>query len=185
MDKSSALKLLREHVKSENTIKHSIAAAAVLKALAAKLGEDQEKWELAGLLHDIDYEITKGNPSTHGIECEKILRDNGVDEEVIDAIKAHNEMADGAIKRETKLHHALAAGETITGLITATALVYPDKKLCSVKTKSITKRMKEKSFAASVNRDVIRECEKIGMTVDDFSQIALGAMQTISWELGM
>jgi predicted hydrolase (HD superfamily) len=104
--------------------------------------------------------------------------------EAIDAIVMHNEMATGK-ERTAVFQHALAAGETITGLIMATALVYPDKKLASVKTKSITKRMKEKAFAASVKRENILECEQIGIPINDFAEIALVAMQEISDELGM
>ncbi len=82
-------------------------------------------------------------------------------------------------------HHALAAGETITGMIVATALVYPDKKLSSVKAKSVTKRMKEKLFAASVNRDTIMECERLGLSLDEFAEICLQAMKEISVRLGL
>ena len=89
------------------------------------------------------------------------------------------------LKRETEFEHALAAGETITGLIVATAMVYPDKKLASVKPKSIVKRMKEKAFAASVNRDNIRECEMIGVPLNEFVEISLSAMQEISDRLGL
>jgi uncharacterized protein len=185
MDRNVALQLLKDHVKNQNTIKHSLASEAVLRALAKRLGQDADKWGMAGLLHDIDYEVTEGNPSTHGIVSVKILTENGVDEDIVDAIKAHNELASGAPQRTTNFHHALAAGETITGLITATALVYPDKKLSSVKVKSITKRMKEKSFAASVNRDVIMECEKLGLSIDEFAQTALEAMQSVSQDLGL
>jgi len=95
----------------------------------------------------------------------------------------HNEMATGK-ERTTVFQHALAAGETITGLIMATAMVYPDKKLASVKTKSITKRMKEKAFAASVKRENILECELIGIPIEDFAELSLVAMQQISDELG-
>ena len=96
----------------------------------------------------------------------------------------HNEVATGK-ERTTVFQHALAAGETITGLIMATALVYPDKKLASVKVKSITKRMKEKTFAASVKRENILECEQIGLPINDFAEMALLAMQEISDELGL
>ncbi len=104
--------------------------------------------------------------------------------EVVDAIKMHNEEATG-LDRTTEFQHALAAGETITGLITATALVYPDKKLSSVKTKSITKRMKEKAFAASVSRENIMECELIGIPLPEFATLSLAAMTGISEELGL
>jgi predicted hydrolase (HD superfamily) len=96
----------------------------------------------------------------------------------------HNEAVCG-VARNTEFQHALAAGETITGLIVATALVYPDKKIASVRVKSITKRMKEKAFAASVNRDTIRECEKIGLSLDEFVGLSLGAMQGIADRLGL
>jgi len=112
------------------------------------------------------------------------LRENGIKEEIIEAIVLHNEEATQD-PRTKLLHHALSAGETITGLITAVALVYPDKKLSSVKVKSITKRMKERSFAASVSREAIMECEKLGLTLDEFAEIALKAMQEISSELGL
>ena len=138
---------------------------------------------MAGLLHDIDVEITHGDPLQHGPYAARML-DGLLSAQAIDAIVMHNEMASGK-ERTTVFQHALAAGETITGLIMATAMVYPDKKLASVKTKSITKRMKEKAFAASVNRETIMECELIGISLADFAELSLGAMQEISEELGM
>jgi len=96
----------------------------------------------------------------------------------------HNEMATGK-ERTTEFQHALAAGETITGLITATALVYPDKKIAPVKVKSITKRMKQKAFAASVKRENIMECEKIGIPLNEFAELALNAMKKIDDVLGL
>lgn len=182
--RAAALALLREHVRSENLIRHCLAAEAVLRALARRFGADEEQWGLAGLLHDLDVELTKADLNVHGLETEKILTARGIDPIIIDAVKRHNEQAH-TLKRETRLHHALAAGEAITGLVTATALVYPDKKLASVKAKSIVKRMKEKMFAASVNREIIRECEIIGVPLDEFSGIALAAMQGISDQLGL
>jgi putative nucleotidyltransferase with HDIG domain len=163
---------------------HCYATAAVMRALARRLGKDEEKWGIAGLLHDLDLELTDGNLTVHTHETAKILVRIGVDPEIIDAIKMHNEDAWG-MKRNTVFHHALAAGETITGMIAATALVYPDKKLASVKAKSVTKRMKEKAFAASVNRDTIMECEKLGIPLDEFSEICLQAMKEISDQLGL
>ena len=176
--------LLQQHIKNDKLIKHCLATEAVMKALARKLGQDEEKWGTAGLLHDLDAETTATDFSRHGRETEKILAENGYDPEVVDAIVMHNEPAEGP-KRSTIFHHALAAGETITGLIVATTLVYPDKKLASVKSSSIVKRMKEKLFAASVNRDTIRECEKIGIPLDEFAVLALDAMRGISGQLGL
>lgn len=184
LSREEALALLREHNHNENMIKHCLASEAVMRALAGRLGEETEKWGLAGLLHDLDIELVNGDLSKHTLDTERILREKGVDEEIIRSIKLHNEEPHGE-ERSEKFHHALAAGETITGLIIATTLVYPDKKIRSVKPKSIKKRMKEKSFAASVNRDTILECEKLGMDIDEFAQICLSAMQGISDDLGL
>jgi putative nucleotidyltransferase with HDIG domain len=178
-----AVNFLNQHIKNPNMIKHCLASGAVLRALALRLNKDQEEWALAGLLHDIDVEITEGDPLRHGPYAAQML-DGMLPVEAIDAIVMHNEVATGK-ERSALFQHALAAGETITGLIMATALVYPDKKLSSVKTKSITKRMKEKAFAASVKRENIMECELIGIPLQEFAELSLTAMQEISDELGL
>lgn len=184
IDRETALSLVHKHLNSPNLIKHSLATEAVMRALAEKLGEDPEKWGLAGLLHDLDAEQTEGNLAAHTHETVRILREQGVDEEIVEAIRLHNEAAHPD-RRATVFHHALAAGETITGLITATALVYPDKKLASVKPKSVTKRFKEKAFAAGADRDIIAECDKLGMELGDFASLCLAAMQGVAGELGL
>ncbi|MBN1105038.1 MAG: HDIG domain-containing protein [Deltaproteobacteria bacterium] len=184
ISREEALSLVKGHIQNENLIKHCLASEAVMRALADRLGEDREKWGLAGLLHDLDVEQVNYDLTRHGLVAERILRDRGVDEEIILAVKMHNETAHG-LKRAERFHHALAAGETITGLIIATALVYPDKKLGSVKAKSIKKRMKEKAFAAGVNRDTIMECEQTGLPLDEFARICLEAMQEIAQDLGL
>ena len=182
ISRENASKLLNQHVQSANMIKHCVASEAVLRAIARKLDKDQEEWGTAGLLHDIDVEITQADPYQHGPHTAEMLA-GLLSPEAIDAIVMHNEMATGK-ERTTVFQHALAAGETITGLIMATAMVYPDRKLASVKPKSITKRMKEKAFAASVKRENIMECELIGIPINDFAEMALIAMQEISDELG-
>lgn len=183
ISRNEALILLRECIKNEKLIQHCLASEAVMKALARKLGQNEEKWGMAGLLHDIDVEITQADPFVHGQKAIEILTGK-IDEEIIDAIALHNECSSGRT-RSTLFHHALAAGETITGLITATTLVYPDKKLASVKPKSVVKRMKEKAFAASVRRESILECEMIGIPLDEFATICVEAMKTISEELDL
>jgi putative nucleotidyltransferase with HDIG domain len=184
ISRDEALELLHHHIKNPNMIKHCLAAEAVLAALAERLGEDKEKWAMAGLLHDLDVEETQGDLENHGRQTARILERHGVDREIIEAIEMHNEVSCGR-RRSSSFHHALAAGETITGLITATALVHPGAKLAAVKPRSIVKRMKERSFAASVNRDIIRECELIGIPLDEFAAICLAAMQSISDRLGL
>ncbi len=177
-----ALELVRSHIKNPNTVKHCLASEAVLSALAERLGEDREQWAMAGLLHDLDVELTNADPEVHGRESARILEREGVDAEIIEAIRRHNEHSCPE-PRESVFQHALAAGETITGMVIATTLVYPDRKLASVKPKSITKRMKEKAFAASVSRDKIRECDLIDIPLPEFAELALQAMRGISDEL--
>jgi uncharacterized protein len=161
-------------------IAHCLASEAVLRAMATRLGEDVEKWGLAGLLHDLDVEFTAHDMKIHSMESARILAEKGVDTDIVEAIMLHNEDAAHGRERTDKLHHALAAGETITGLISATALVYPDKSVHSVKPKSIIKRMKEKAFAASVKRENIMECELVGIPLPEFAELALIAMQELN-----
>jgi putative nucleotidyltransferase with HDIG domain len=176
--------LLQSRVADPAIRKHSLAAEAVLAALAGRLGEDRPAWALAGLLHDLDIEATAGDPAAHGPEGARILAEMDVPPDVAAAIRRHNGRHAPEARR-TPLDHALAAGETMTGLVVATALIYPDRKIAGVKVKSITKRMKERAFAASVNRETIRECEKIGLPLDEFVGIALSAMQGIAGRLGL
>lgn len=176
--------ILKKHISNEKMLMHCRASEKLMHDLAVQLSQDAINWSMAGLLHDIDLEITNGNPATHGPAAAEILRKYQVPEEVIEAIALHNEMA-ASQPRSTVFHHALAAAETLTGLIFATALVYPDKKISSVKTKSVVKRMKEKHFAASVKRENILECEKVGFTLDEFVCFALDSLTEIEDELNL
>lgn len=184
IDREQADKLLKSHIKNEHLLFHSYASEAVMRALAKKLNKDENKWALAGLLHDIDMEIINADPKKHGLVACEILKDIDVDADIINAIKMHNQEATGE-KRTTVFQHALAAGETITGMITAATLVYPDKKIKSLKPKSVIKRMKEKKFAASVNRETIKECEEIGIPLNDFVDICVDAMKKIGEKIGL
>lgn len=183
MTREEALAILNTHVKSPAMISHSLASEAVLAALARRLGQDEQKWAMAGLLHDVDVEAVNGDMQTHGLKSRELLGGK-LDEESLSAIEAHNEAASKR-ERNTMFEHALAAGETITGFITAISKVYPDKKVASVKVKSITKRMKERSFAASVRRENILECEKLGLSLEEFAGLSLKAMQEIAPSLGL
>lgn len=183
ISREEAIQLLEENIQADNMRKHCLASEAVLRAIAKHLGENEDEYGLAGLLHDIDVEITNADPKTHGPYAANILKGK-VSDEMLDAIVMHNEVATG-MERNTRFQHALAAGETITGLITATTLVYPDKKLASVKSKSVSKRMKQKAFAASVKRENILECEKIGIPLAEFAELSVNAMREISDDLGL
>jgi putative nucleotidyltransferase with HDIG domain len=182
--RDEALQLMEKYLKTENLQKHSLATEAIMRRLAQKMGEDEELWGIAGLLHDLDYEDTKDDMPRHTLLTEEILKGKGVCKEITEAIKGHN--ADNlGYNREKPIDHALTCAECITGMIVATTLVYPDKKISSVKSKSIIKRMKQKEFARSVNRDYIRECEKIEIPLEEFAELSLKAMQGISNELGL
>ena len=182
--RDEALKLMKEYLKAENLQKHSLATEVIMRKLAHKMGEDEELWGIVGLLHDLDYEETKDDMPHHTLRTEEILKGKGVVKEITDAIKGHN--ADNlGDTREKPIEHALTCAECITGMVVATTLVYPDKKLSSVKPKSIIKRMKQKEFARSVNREYIRECEKIGIPLEEFAELSLDAMREISDELGL
>jgi len=184
MTREEAYRLLQEHLSAENLIKHCLATEAIMRGLARRLGEDEGVWGVAGLLHDLDFEETKDTPERHALRTAEVLGGQDVDDEIIGAIKAHNAEALG-IERRTAFEHALAASETVTGLIVATALVYPDKKLANVKVSSVTKRMKKKDFARAVNRKIIVECEQFGLSLSEFMEISLDAMREISDELGL
>ena len=184
IDRGKSLELVNHHLTNPNLVNHSLAAEAVLRAMAERLGEDQELWGLAGLLHDLDAEA-EPDLATHTTGTAKILEELGVHPLIIEAICLHNLTAHPGRERTTPLHHSLAAGETITGLIVATALVYPDKKLASVKAKSVKKRYKEKAFARGANREIIAECEAVGIPLPEFCELALSAMQGIAGEIGL
>jgi putative nucleotidyltransferase with HDIG domain len=184
INRERSLELLHQHLSNPNLIKHCLASEAVMRALARHFAEDVELWGLTGLLHDLDVELTLDDLSRHTHETVRILREEGVAEKIINAIRMHNEEAHGETRSE-RFHRALAAGETITGLIIATALVYPDKKLASVKPKSVRKRYKEKLFAAGANRKIIAECEQIGIPIPEFCDLCLEAMQGIADDLGL
>ena len=182
--RDEAMTLLKEHLKNEKLISHCVASEAIMRALAVKFEEDPDMWGLAGLLHDLDYEMTNEDETRHGAEGAKLLEDKGVSPLMADVIRKHN--AEGlGLERTTPFEHALTCAESITGLIVATALVYPDKKIASVKTKSVTKRMKTPHFARAVSRERIRECENIGIPLNEFVEISLKAMSGIAEELGL
>ena len=180
---SKAEELLSRYVKSEWLKKHSIASGAVMKGLAQKLKKNTEEWQALGIIHDLDFDITQ-DPAIHGLKTVELLSSLNLPEEYLHAIKAHN--AEGlGVERKTDLDYALTCGETITGLIVATALVMPDKKLSSVKPSSVVKRMKKKDFARKVSRENIMLCEKLGISVDEFASIAVTSMKGIADRLGL
>ncbi|MFH1405376.1 MAG: HD domain-containing protein [Patescibacteria group bacterium] len=182
--KDKARELVLKYLKDQNNQIHSRESEVVLVALARELNEDENVWSLAGLLHDLDWEQTSENPKQHGIKTLDILKDEGfeIPEEVARAISAHNEQYTG-VARESKLDYALAAGESVTGLIYAYALMRPEK-LNGMKASSLNKKFKDKNFAAKVSRELINDIEKTGIEKSKFFEIAINAMQNVSSEIG-
>ncbi|EMT38186.1 HDIG domain-containing protein [Thermoanaerobacter thermohydrosulfuricus] len=183
MDRNTALALVKEYVSDETLINHMIATGAIMGGLAEKLGQDVERWVVTGILHDIDYQETKDNPELHSIRGGEILREHGLDEEIVHAVIAHNEIH--GIERITLLDKALFAVDPLSGLITATAYVMPSKKLGEVQVKSLKKKFKDKTFAKGANRDQIKTCEEFGISLDEFLEIALNEMKKIAPQIGL
>ncbi|MCK4417564.1 MAG: HDIG domain-containing protein [Candidatus Latescibacteria bacterium] len=181
--RQQAWELLNQKVGSVNLIRHCLASEAIMRALAERLGKDVEQWGIAGLLHDLDFEQTRDEPSRHGLMAALVLAKRGVSPEIVRAVKSHNE--ETGTRRQTLLDFALASAETITGLIVAAALVHPGKELSQVKVKSVLKKMKQKEFARNVDRQIILECKNLGLSLEEFVQISLRAMQAISDQLGL
>jgi hypothetical protein len=185
--KEQARELLEENIKNKNLIKHNLAAAALMKTLAAYFGENAraELWELSGLLHDLDWEKTADDPKKHGGLGAEILEQNSFPEEAVQAVRRHNYLS-GATPPETLMEKALYYGEEITGLVVAAALVLPEKKLGGLTVENIMNRFKEKAFARGVNRELLSQApEKIGVSLEKLAEIALEAMGEINEELGL
>lgn len=181
MEREEALELVKEHLKNKNLVKHSLAVEACMKALARRLSQDEEKWRLAGILHDLDYEITERSPELHTVETVKILEDKGIDPEIIHAIQAHA----AQVPCESDMDWAIFSIDPLTGLIIAATLMHPSKKINEVDLGFLKRRYKEKSFARGARRDEIEQCGKIGLELDEFLSICLEAMQGIHEDLGL
>jgi putative nucleotidyltransferase with HDIG domain len=184
MEREKAFLILKENLKNENLIKHSLAVEAGMEALAEYFKEDKERWGLCGLLHDIDYEKTKGNPELHSQLGAKMVKELTGDEEIATAILTHNEAH--SILPQSKMAKALYCLDPLTGLIVAAALVLPSKKLKDLKVENVLNRFKEKSFAKGAKRETILKCkEYLGLDLEKFVEIVLLAMQKISDKLGL
>lgn len=174
ISREQALALLLEQRPEASLLRHSLQSEAVLRALARKLGEDEELWGLSGLLHDIDFPQTAAEPARHGLPAAGMLAGH-LPPHAVAAIVAHNHESNGAPPPADLLGWALRCGETVTGLVFANARVRPEG-YAGMTPKSLRKRMKEKSFAANVNRETVMECRRLGLELDDFLQIAIDAM---------
>lgn len=181
MEREQALEIVQKHLKNKNLVKHSLAVEACMRALASHLNQDVEKWGLAGILHDLDYEITERSPELHTTETVKILKEMGINPEVIHAIQAHA----AQVPCQREMDWAIFSIDPLTGLIIAATLMHPSKKLKEVDLGFVKRRYKEKSFARGVKREEIEQIKNIGLDLDEFISICLEAMQGIDKELGL
>ena len=183
MDRTQAWSLLCEYTQSESLRKHMLAVEVCMRAYARKFGEDENKWGITGLLHDFDYEKYP-TPAEHPFVGNKILEERGYPEEVRRAILSHADYS--GVKRESQMEKALYACDEVSGFITASALVKPNKSLAEVEAKSVRKKMKDKAFARGVNReDVIQGAAELGVELDAHIGFCLEAMKKRAGELGL
>jgi putative nucleotidyltransferase with HDIG domain len=183
LDRSQAWSLLCEYTQSESLRKHMLAVEACMRAYARKFGEDENQWGITGLLHDFDYEKYP-TPAEHPFVGNKILEERGYPEDVRRAILSHADYS--GVKRESKMEKTLYACDEIAGFITASALVKPNKSLAEVEAKSVRKKMKDKAFARSVNRDdIINGAADLGVDLEEHIAFCIEAMKGIAGELGL
>lgn len=183
MTRDEAYQLMLEKVQNQNLRKHILAVEAVMRRLALRFGEDPERWGLAGLLHDIDYDTTKDDPARHSMEGADMLAGMGLDLDIVDAVRVHNEHH--GLPRMTTMAKALHACDPLTGLIVAAALIRPEKKLAIVDVPFIMNRFGEKGFARGANRETIKHCADLGLSLEEFIGLGLEAMKGISGEIGL
>ncbi|HJW74331.1 MAG TPA: HDIG domain-containing protein [Thermoleophilia bacterium] len=183
LTREAVVALVQERVANENLRRHMLATESIMRAVAERLGEDVEAWGLAGLGHDLDSEQTEDDFTRHGREAADLLAAAGASDDVVHAVAAHNPATGEQAQRPIDV--ALIASDQLGGLVTAAALVRPDKELEGVQVKSLRKRFREGAFARGVDRASIQRCEELGIPLDDFFALGLAAMQGIAPDLGM
>lgn len=186
--REQAIELLKSMSQKESDWNHYLESEVIMRAVAEKLGEYVEYWGMLGLLHDVDWALTRENWKEHCVKAEEILKEKGFDPAFIQVVQSHGygykEIPVFAEKkREKKIEHALAASETVTGLIYAYALMR-GKKISDMEVKGLKKKFKDKKFAENCNREIIREIEEI-MPLTEFFEIGIKAMQGIKDEIGL
>jgi putative nucleotidyltransferase with HDIG domain len=183
VERTEALAAIRARVQNENLIKHMLATEAIMRSLARRFQQNEEEWGLAGLIHDIDIELTEKEPQNHSKIGADLARQMGASEPMCHAVLCHNEVH--GVPCETLLDKALFCTDPLTGLITAGALVRQDKSLAGLNTDAMKKRFKEKRFAAGASRENIASYDRIGLSLDEFLTLGMEAMKVIAPELGL
>lgn len=181
MTREQALELVKSKVKGKNLIKHMLAVEAIMKRVAQHSNEDVEMWGLTGLLHDLDYDETVNDFDRHSLLTCEWLKDYHLDDRILYAIKSHPRK----VEPQSKMDWTLFAADPTSGLIVASALMHPTKKIKNVTAEFVLNRFKEKRFAAGANREDIKTCEKIGLSLEEFIGLSLEGMQSIDQELGL
>ncbi len=186
LSRTEAHTLLTQYLKDGRMVKHCVAVEAIMRVLARELEEDEELWGLIGLLHDIDYDHVGRNPSRHGLGALELLK-GLLPDYALEAIALHNEhnafkpSSEGAVK----ISQALRASDHLSGLIVATALVMPSKRLSEVRAETVARKFKSRDFARNIDRNRIMEVEKLGMNLEDFFSLGLEALKSIAGELNL
>ena len=183
MDRGQAWEIVCEFVKSDSLRRHALAVETCVTAYARKLGEDEQKWALAALLHDFDWEIHPAAPD-HPMKGEPLLAERGVDEEIRRAILSHADYS--GVARVSPLEKTLYACDELAGFLTACSYVKPGRSIQEVDVKSVRKKLKDKAFARNVNReDIVRGAAELGVDLDEHIDFCIRAMQANAAELGL
>ena len=179
--RDESIELVKKNVKNKNLVNHMIGVGAIMKGLAEHFGEDPHLWEVVGILHDVDYETFGEDFANHGAKSAEMVKDI-LPDDALKAIRSHNPLT--GYEPESRFDIALLAGDAISGLIVANALVRPTR-MEGMKAKSIKKRMKDKSFARQVSRENVMKCEEIGIQFSEFATIAIKAMASVADQIGL
>ena len=183
MDRATAVALLQEHARGDVLIRHGLAVEACMRAYAGKLGEDEELWGIAGLLHDFDWDVCP-SPEEHPQFGAQILRDRGYPEDIVRAVLSHGNHT--GVARESLMEKTLFAVDELSGFVTAVALVRPGKSLGDTDVRSVRKKMKDKAFARSVNRDdIVQGAEEMEVDLDQHIDFVVQALKPVASELGL
>ena len=186
--RSDTLAIMHEYTASDSLRKHMLSVEAAMRAYAAKLGEDVDRWGITGLIHDFDYEKFPNDAHSateeHPAEGVRILRSRGFPEDILEAILGHAQYS--GVPRQSLMAKTLFAVDELTGLVTATALVKPNKSVMDVEARSVRKKMKDKAFARGVNRDdVINGAADLGVDLDEHIAFVIAAMQGVAESIGL
>jgi len=189
ISREEALVFLKSMPQLDSDMNHYLETESIMRSLAERLGEDSEYWGMLGLLHDVDWALTKDDWSRHGIKAVGLLKERGFDDQFIEDVQSHA-YGHGEIpllkdkKRATKIQHCLTAAETLTGIIYAYALMR-GRKISDMDAKGLAKKFKDKKFAANCDRELVREIELAGLSLDEFFTLSINSIKVIKSDIGL